>query len=92
MEDWPAFIKEHFATVPFFKFLDTTVLETSPGKAKLKIPIKPGYANTYGISHGGIVAALVDMAAGVALRTLKVRILTVDNFLRPCCFKPRLGG
>jgi acyl-coenzyme A thioesterase PaaI-like protein len=33
---------------------------------------------SFGITHGGVVAALVDMAAGVALRTLKLRILTVE--------------
>lgn len=79
MEDWPEFIKNHFATVPFFQFMNVTVLHTSRGQAKLKIPMKPQYANTYGIAHGGIVAALVDMASGVALRTLKVRIVTVET-------------
>lgn len=79
MENWPEYIKKHFATVPFFKFLEATVIETSYGYAKVKIPTKPDYANTYGIVHGGILAALVDMTAGVALRTLKVRILTVET-------------
>lgn len=78
MENWPEFIKEHFATVPFFQYMEVTVAETARGQAKLKLPMKPQYANTYGITHGGIVAALVDMAAGVALRTLKYRILTVE--------------
>jgi acyl-coenzyme A thioesterase PaaI-like protein len=32
--------------------------------------MRPEYANTYGIGHGGVVAALVDMATGVALRTI----------------------
>lgn len=79
MENWPEFIKQHFNNdVPFFKFMDATVLHTSPGRAKIKIPLKAEHANTYGIVHGGITAALVDMAAGVALRTLKVRIVTVE--------------
>ena len=79
MENWPEFIKNHFATVPFFRFLDVTVADTAPGRARLTLPLKSEYANTYGITHGGVVAALVDMAAGVALRTLKVRIVTVDT-------------
>jgi acyl-CoA thioesterase len=79
MQDWPSFIKEHFSTVPFFRFLEAKVETTSRGQARLQIKMKPEYANTYGIAHGGIIAALVDMAAGVALRTLKVRIVTVET-------------
>lgn len=93
MENWPEHIKKHFATVPFFKFLDAAVLQASHGQAKVKIPMRPEFANTYGIVHGGIVAALVDMAAGVALRTLKVRILTVEttaDFLAPVLLKDQL--
>lgn len=93
MENWPEFIKNHFASVPFFRFLDVTVVETAPGRARLTVPLKAEYANTYGITHGGIVAALVDMAAGVALRTLKVRIVTVEttvNFFLPVLTDDRL--
>lgn len=46
--------------------------------AKVTLPVKPEYSNTYGISHGGIVTALVDMVSGVALRTLKLRIVTIE--------------
>ena len=93
MENWPAFIKNHFANVPFFRFLDVTVLATSRGYAKLKIPMKTEYANSYYIVHGGIAAALVDMAAGVALRTLNLRILTVEvsiNYFKPVVLNDEL--
>ncbi len=79
MEDWPEFIKNHFATVPFLRFLDVTVEDTARGLARLAIPLRPEYANSYGMTHGGIYAALVDMAAGVCLRTLKVRVVTVET-------------
>lgn len=79
MENWPEFIKQHFASVPFFRFLDVTVVRTAHGEASLRLPLRPEYANSYGITHGGLVAALVDMAAGVALRTLKVRVVTVET-------------
>ncbi len=93
MKNWPEFIKNHFATVPFFQFMNVTVLHTSRGQAKLKLPLKPQYANTYGIAHGGVVTALVDMAAGVALRTLKLRILTVEistNYFEPVALNEEL--
>lgn len=93
MEDWPEFIREHFATVPFFQFMEATVLETARGQAKINLPMKPQYANTYGIVHGGVVTALVDMAAGVALRTLKFRIVTVEvstNYFEPVALDDEL--
>lgn len=86
MEDWPKLIKEHFATVPFIRFMGVTIVDTVLGEAKLEMPMKTEYSNTYGITHGGIIAALVDMAAGVALRTLKLRIVTVEttaNYFAP---------
>ena len=78
MDNWPEFIKNHFNTLPYFKFMNATVLETDRGYAKVTLPVKPEYSNTYGISHGGVVTALVDMASGVALRTLKLRIVTIE--------------
>ena len=78
MENWPEFIKNHFNTLPYFKFMQATVLETDRGYAKVTLPIKPEYSNTYGIAHGGIVTSLVDMVSGVALRTLKLRIVTIE--------------
>ena len=78
MENWPEFIKNHFNTLPYFKFMQATVLETDRGYAKVTLPIKPEYSNTYGIAHGGIVTSLVEMVSGVALRTLKLRIVTIE--------------
>ena len=86
VDNWSEFIKNHFSTLPYFKFMEVTVLSTSRGTAKLKLPVKAEYSNTYGIAHGGIIASLVDMASGVALRTLKFRILTLEvsvNYFKP---------
>ena len=93
MENWPEFIKNHFNTLPYFKFMNATVLETSEGYAQITLPLKPDYANTYGITHGGIVASLIDMVSGVALRTLKLRILTLEvtiDYLKPVNLKDTL--
>ncbi len=78
-EDWPAFIKEHFGGVPFLRFMDVTVEETAKGRAVLSLPLRPEFANSYSIAHGGIAALLVDMAAGVALRTLKLTVVTIET-------------
>lgn len=78
MNNWTEFIKNHFNTLPYFKFMNATVLETDRGYAKVTLPVKSEYSNTYGIAHGGIVTSLVDMVSGVALRTLKLRIVTIE--------------
>ncbi len=79
MDNWPEFIKQHFMTVPFIRFLDVEVVATAHGRARLTVPMRPEFANSYGMTHGGVVAALVDMAAGISLRTLKVRVVTVET-------------
>ncbi len=79
MDNWPEFIRQHFMTVPFIRFLDAAVVETSRGRSLLTVPMRAEFANSYGMTHGGVVAALVDMAAGIALRTLKVRVVTVET-------------
>lgn len=78
-ENWPEFIKTHFTKdVPFLKHMEISVDATGPGRAAISLPLRPEYANSYGIAHGGIAALLVDTAAGVALRTLKLTIVTVE--------------
>ncbi|MDT8903019.1 PaaI family thioesterase [Anaeroselena agilis] len=79
MDNWPEFIKQHFMTVPFVRFLDAAVVETGRGRSLITVPLRAEFANSYGMTHGGVVAALVDIAAGIALRTLKVRVVTVET-------------
>ncbi len=78
-ENWPEFIRLHFGTVGFLKHMDVTVERTGHGTATLSLPLRREYANSYGIAHGGIAALFVDMAAGVALRTLKLTVVTVET-------------
>lgn len=91
MEDWSEFIKKHFSQdVPFVQFMNVSVEKTAKGYAKISMPIEDKHSNTYGICHGGVVAALVDMVLGIALRTLKVKIVTIET--STTYFKPvKLG-
>ncbi len=84
--DWSEFIKDHFNLLPYFQFMHATILDTARGKARVRLPVKPEYSNTYGIAHGGIVTSLIDMASGAALRTLKLRIVTLEETAK--YFKP----
>lgn len=78
--DWPHFIKDHFnQKVPFLEYMGIEVMETKKGYAKIKIPLKKEFANSYGISHGGICALLVDTVIGISFRTLKYKVVTLET-------------
>jgi len=80
MTEWPAFIKEHFTKdVEFIRFMGIDVMEIAYGYAKISMCIEQIHANTYGMAHGGVCAALVDTASGICLRTLKHKIVTVET-------------
>lgn len=92
-EAWLGYIERHFAKVPVFKHFDARIERLAPGEADVSLHSREEYANTYGITHGGIVAALVDMAAGVAMRTLKVRLVTVEmstNYFAPTALDAKI--
>ena len=78
-QDFLADLQAHFAEVPFFRFLGARVVRVARGEAEIRLAMRPEYANTYGIGHGGVVAALVDMATGVALRTLQIFLVTIET-------------
>ena len=78
-QEFLADLQAHFAEVPFFRFLGARVARLARGEAEIKLAMRPEYANTYGIGHGGVVAALVDMATGVALRTLQIFLVTIET-------------
>jgi uncharacterized protein (TIGR00369 family) len=83
---WLEYIRRKFTDTPFFRFLGTTVVDLTVGGAVLSLPVTGDLLNTYGTCHGGVLAALADMSMGIALRTLKVRVVTVElavNYLQP---------
>jgi len=52
-----SFQKEHFATVWGMKMLELT-----PGYAKFSMKLKPEYRNFNGLTFGGIIMSIADMA------------------------------
>ncbi|HHX36843.1 MAG TPA: PaaI family thioesterase [Clostridiaceae bacterium] len=50
----------------FSSMLGIYVKEKSKQKARIGVHIKPHYRNPLGAAHGGLLATLVDMAAGLA--------------------------
>ena len=54
----------------FLKRLGSHPVEAREGFVRVVCPIDPGHANLIGLVHGGVTAALIDMAGGAATMTL----------------------
>ncbi|MGI6129841.1 MAG: PaaI family thioesterase [bacterium] len=83
---WIDYIRDKFTHTPFFNFFGVQIASLAQGKATLVLPVTQNLLNTYGTCHGGALSALADMVMGIALRTLKIRVVTVElalNYLQP---------
>ena len=75
------------ASQPFSVYLGAELLSLSPGRAELRIPIRPEFGQQHGFVHGGIVSYAADNALtfaggsllGPAVVTSEFKI----NYLRP---------
>ncbi|MEJ5301714.1 MAG: hotdog fold thioesterase [Thermodesulforhabdaceae bacterium] len=59
-------IERYFEQDRFAKHLGITLVESSPGYAKMSMPIREFHLNGVGISHGGAIFSLADCAFAVA--------------------------
>lgn len=64
--------------IPAHQNLNIVLLMLAPGQAELLITVGPEFANSYGTAHGGVIATFADSAMGVALRTLNIRVVTLE--------------
>lgn len=46
------------------------LVNASAGSASIECLVAPEHANTRGVCHGGVISGLMDMAAGVATKSL----------------------
>jgi uncharacterized protein (TIGR00369 family) len=78
-----------FADSQFVANLGFEVIEASAGKALLSVNVGENLTNRYGTAHGGVTAALADMALGMAAQNPTgdwahiVTITLTINFLAP---------
>jgi uncharacterized protein (TIGR00369 family) len=54
---------------PFYAFLGVEVLETSDGRAAIRLPYRPELGNKRGDVHGGAIGSLLDIALSTAVRS-----------------------
>ena len=86
-------IKRLARTMPFYKHLGITLTEVTCGSAEIQLKVTRKLVQSAGFAHGGVTAALIDSAVGLALCTMidpGDRITTIElhvNFITPA----RLG-
>jgi acyl-CoA thioesterase len=73
-------------SISVYNYLGLRVKSLGKGRAEMKMRVGEDLTNSHGRAHGGILAAFVDSAMGVAIRTLDIRVVTVEmniNYLAP---------
>ena len=62
-------VRQRVASSPFAASLGISVEEVREGEITLRLDARPEHANLQGTVHGGVLAALADTAAGLAVRS-----------------------
>jgi len=84
-----AFYKEKVNTFPFIRLMGIRLRSAENGKSVMECRIRPVLRNSFGMLHGGVLGALVDVSIATALRSvlpLSMRMTTIEykvNFLKP---------
>jgi uncharacterized protein (TIGR00369 family) len=84
-----AWIKRLARAIPFYRHLGINLTKVGWGSAEIRLKVKKGLTQSAGFAHGGVSAALIDSAVGLALCTMldqRDLITTVElnvNFIAP---------
>lgn len=75
--------------MPFYRHMGISLRKLGPGQAEIRLNVAKRLTQNAGVAHGGVAAALIDSAVGLALCTLLKShelITTVElkvNFIAP---------
>jgi uncharacterized protein (TIGR00369 family) len=75
--------------MPFMRSLGVRIIRAGAGRAELSLEVRPEHLNAFGNAHGGLVAALIDVAVGAAAAigndTLRpnLTLALTTQYLRP---------
>ena len=64
-----AAIRARFASADFSRWMGLELVSIDDGVSELRLKLEPHHLNPGGIAHGGVVAAMLDVAAGLAHRS-----------------------
>ena len=62
-------IRARFAAADFSRWMGLELISIDDGTSQLRLTLQPHHLNPGGIAHGGVVAAMLDVAAGLAHRS-----------------------
>lgn len=81
--------REKVNTFPFIRLMGIRLRSAAEGRSVMVCRIRPVLRNSFGMLHGGVLGALVDVSIATALRSvlpLSLRMTTIEykvNFLKP---------
>lgn len=65
---------------------DYSLIDVSPGYAKVSLKTDPDTKNNYGFTHGGVFFTLCDLVSGIAVYAYGVKNVTLQaniNYIKP---------
>lgn len=89
-EEFATAVQQRFQASAFNEWFGTELVRFGDGEIEVSLVLKDHHLNPGGIIHGGVIASLLDIAIGLALRTrLPVEFAHVTtqlhiNYLKPC--------
>ena len=87
MDDLQEFAQRVFASQPFSRYLGAELIEATPERAELRLPIVDELKQQHGFVHGGAVSYLADnaitFAGGMALGGNALTSEFKISYLRP---------
>ena len=84
-----ALLRAVVAATPFDVWLDLALVEASDGKALVRLASRPDLLQQSGFLHAGVIAALIDRAAGFAAASVAGAVLTANFQVTP--YRPAVG-
>jgi len=75
------FAREFQKKIPFVGHLGMEVDSIGDGTAVLSVKVKPGYTNSFGSAHGGLIMTIMDVALCTAARSQhanSIGVITID--------------
>ena len=75
------FAREFPTKIPFVGPLGIEVDSIGDGKAVLSVAVQPGFTNSFGTAHGGLIMSIMDVALCTAARSQhadSIGVITID--------------
>lgn len=64
-----AAIRARISNAAFWSWMGFELVSLGDGSSEIRLDLRPHHLNPGGIPHGGVIASLLDVAIGMALRT-----------------------